>query len=69
MKPLPTRKVLAALRSAGCKELRNNGRHTVFGCPCGRHIAPVPVSHRTVKAGVLRSITRQLSCLSEGWLP
>jgi predicted RNA binding protein YcfA (HicA-like mRNA interferase family) len=68
MKPMKTRKVLAALAAAGCVEIRRSGRHTVYGCPCGKHTAPVPASHTEVTAGVLASIVKQLPCLPKGWL-
>jgi len=66
-KPMKLRDVEAALRAAGCKVLRDNGRHTVWGCPCGKHTAPVP-RHTMVTAGVVRSIIKQMPCLGEGWL-
>lgn len=65
---MKTRKVIQRLTAVGCVELRHSGRHTVYGCPCGRHTAPVPASHVEVTAGVLNSIVKQLPCLPKGWL-
>lgn len=48
--------------------LRSDGRHAVYGCPCGRHVAPVPTTHLEVTAGTIRSIIKQLACLEKGWL-
>uniref|UniRef100_UPI003F4927F4 type II toxin-antitoxin system HicA family toxin n=1 Tax=Promicromonospora sp. CA-289581 TaxID=3240013 RepID=UPI003F4927F4 len=61
------REVEAALRAQGCTILRDRGDHTIWGCPCGKHKAPVP-RHTTITAGVVRSIIKQLACLPEGWL-
>ena len=68
MKPMQTRRVIAALNQAGCRFVRGDGRHSMYRCPCGQHVAAVPASHRMIKAGVIRSIIRQLPCLKEGWL-
>ncbi|MHB1165369.1 MAG: type II toxin-antitoxin system HicA family toxin [Candidatus Nanopelagicales bacterium] len=62
------REVERALRKAGCTFLRSDGRHAVYGCPCGRHVAPVPTTHLEVTAGTIRSIIKQLACLENGWL-
>lgn len=40
-RPMKRTDVVAALVRNGCRSLRNSGRHEVFGCPCGRHRAPV----------------------------
>jgi hypothetical protein len=61
------RLVERALRLHGCSVLRNTGRHTVWACPCGVHVAPVP-RHTTISAGVVKSIQQQMECLEEGWL-
>lgn len=66
-KPMKRREVVRALTSAGCTELRDTGKHTVYGCPCGKHSAPVP-RHTEVTAGVVKSIQGQMACLPEGWL-
>ncbi|MBU6244146.1 MAG: type II toxin-antitoxin system HicA family toxin [Actinomycetales bacterium] len=65
---MKTRKVIAALTAAGCEQVRSHGRHAVYRCPCGGHMAPVPVSHTEVTAGVLNSLVKQLPCLPKGWL-
>lgn len=66
MKPMKTRKTIATLEAAGCREVRDYGRHTVYACPCGEHRAPVPTTHVQVSPGVLRKITQQMPCLPKG---
>lgn len=56
----PTRKMVKELNSAGWTQLRNDGRHAVYGCPCGKHTMPVPESHRTISAGVVRKIRKAI---------
>ena len=68
VRPMATRRLVRCLRSAGCVLLRRSGRHDVYACPCGAHIAPVPTSHRMVSAGVVRSIEQAMACLGRGWL-
>lgn len=59
--------VVKALRGHGCQVFRHTGGHTVWGCPCGEHTAPVP-RHTTISAGVVRSVQQQMACLPKGWL-
>lgn len=66
-KPMSLRLVERSLRANGCSVLRDTGRHTVWACPCGKHIAPVP-RHTTISAGVVKSIQEQMARLGEGWL-
>jgi predicted RNA binding protein YcfA (HicA-like mRNA interferase family) len=66
-KPKRRTEVVTALRKNGCTSLRNVGGHEIWGCPCDKHIAPVP-NHREITAGVIRSIRKQMDCLPEGWL-
>jgi predicted RNA binding protein YcfA (HicA-like mRNA interferase family) len=66
-KPMKRRDVVKALESNGCTA-KGQGRHTVYVCPCGQHKAPVPASHTTIIAGVVKSIGNQMACLKEGWL-
>lgn len=66
-KPMRRRLVVAALVRAGCVKLRDTGGHTVYGCPCGQHIAPVP-RHNETTAGVIGSLIREMACLPKGWL-
>jgi hypothetical protein len=66
-KPMRRRLVEQRLRANRCKPLRNTGRHEVWGCPCGQHIAPVP-NHREITAGVVRDIEQKMACLRKGWL-
>lgn len=61
------RDVVSALTEESCERLRNKGGHEVWGCPCGRHIAPVP-NHQMISPGTVRSIAEQMSCLKKGWL-
>lgn len=66
-KPMRRRAVVKALTRAGCEELRDDGRHTVYACPCGDHEAPLP-RHKHITAGVVKSIGDQIACLPKGWL-
>ncbi|MGH3385342.1 MAG: type II toxin-antitoxin system HicA family toxin [Nocardioidaceae bacterium] len=61
------RDVVKALTANGCRPLRNVGGHEVWGCPCGKHRAPLP-NHREITAGVVKSISGQMACLRRGWL-
>jgi predicted RNA binding protein YcfA (HicA-like mRNA interferase family) len=65
---MKTADVVRALRKAGCVVLRDNGRHTVYQCPCGQHAVPIPTTHADVTAGVLRDVVAKLACLPKGWL-
>jgi predicted RNA binding protein YcfA (HicA-like mRNA interferase family) len=58
-----------ALLRAGCVLLRQGGRHTVWACTeeCGQHKVAVP-RHSEIKAGVVGSIMKTMTCLEEGWL-
>lgn len=67
-KPMKSRDVISALESNQCGVYSSKGRHTVYICPCGKHKAPVPASHTTITAGVVKSIGNQMACLPEGWL-
>ena len=62
----PTRKMIAELGSAGWSVIRTGGRHTVYGCGCGKHTAPLPQSHKTISPGVVRSIRNSIkACKAE----
>jgi hypothetical protein len=69
MKPMAKRLVVAALRKQGCLKLSEQGIHEKWGCPpaCGRHTTAVP-RHNEIKAGVVRGIISDMSCLPKGWL-
>jgi HicA toxin of bacterial toxin-antitoxin, len=56
-----------ALRQAHCHVERQGARHTIWRCPCGKHVAPVP-RHSEVTAGVVGAIGKEMACLAEGWL-
>ena len=47
--------------------LSDNGKHTKWGCPCGKHITAVP-RHGDISPGVVRNIMQKLACLPGGWL-
>ena len=66
-KPQKRTQIVRTLRDNGCEPLRNVGGHEIWGCPCGKHAAPLP-NHREVTAGVVRSIDKQMACLPKGWL-
>lgn len=61
------RNVQRALLAHGCRVLRDTGDHTVWGCLCGQHIAPLP-RHIEISPGVVGSIVKRMACLPEGWL-
>lgn len=67
MKAMKLQEVEVALRRQNCRALSDDGRHTKWGCPCGKHTANVP-RHRTVSPGVVRSIVDRMACLPKGWL-
>jgi predicted RNA binding protein YcfA (HicA-like mRNA interferase family) len=48
------------LKGAGWTELRSDGRHTVYGCPCGKHIFPLPQSHKTISPGVVGKMRKAI---------
>lgn len=56
----PTRKMIAELKAAGWVVLRKDGRHAVYGCPCGSHTTPLPQSHKTISPGVVRKIRQAI---------
>lgn len=66
-KPMRRRAVAKALAGAGCPVIREGGGHTVYGCPCGDHEAPLP-RHKHITAGVVKAIGDQMACLPKGWL-
>ncbi len=66
-KPQRRTEIVRTLRDNGCEPLRNVGGHEIWGCPCGKHTAPLP-NHREVTAGVVRSLSKQMACLPKGWL-
>lgn len=66
-KGMKRRDIERALRRQGCTKLRDSGDHTVWVCPCGSHIVPLP-RHTEISPGVVGSIMKRLTCLPEGWL-
>lgn len=61
------RDVNRALTQHGCHVRSDDGNHTKWLCPCGRHSANVP-RHREISPGVVASTIKRLECLPEGWL-
>ena len=57
----PTRKMVKELRDSGWVMTRTDGRHTMYGCPCGKHALPVPTSHRMISPGVVRKIRQAIA--------
>lgn len=66
MKPMTRRDLVRAMRRAGFTVLRDQGDHTVYQCPCGKHRAAVP-RHVTVSAGVVGQVSKT-PCMTKGWL-
>ncbi len=56
-----TRKMVKELRDADWSAIRSDGRHTVYGCSCGRHRIAVPDSHRMQSAGLVRKIRQAIT--------
>jgi hypothetical protein len=61
------RDVVRALTTQQCTTRSDDGNHTKWICPCGRHSANIP-RHRIVSPGVVRDTIKRLDCLPEGWL-
>jgi hypothetical protein len=61
------RDVVKALTTQECTIRSDDGNHTKWICPCGRHSANIP-RHRIVSPGVVRDTIKRLDCLPEGWL-
>jgi predicted RNA binding protein YcfA (HicA-like mRNA interferase family) len=67
VKEMSLRSVEKALQAQGCQVLSEDGKHTKWGCPCGKHTTAVP-RHRDISPGVVRNIIRDLACRPKGWL-
>jgi predicted RNA binding protein YcfA (HicA-like mRNA interferase family) len=67
VKEMKLRLVKRALAGEGCQVLSEDGGHTKWGCPCGKHTTAVP-RHADISPGVVRNIIRDLECLRKGWL-
>lgn len=67
VKGMRRRDVEREFERQGCRPLRDKGGHQVWGCPCGGHQAPLP-RHTMISPGVVRSLSKLLVCLPEGWL-
>jgi len=61
------RDLAKALLRGDCHIEREGKEHTIWRCPCGRHLAAVP-RHRDITAGVVGKIQQQMACLGERWL-
>lgn len=66
VKPMKRRDLVRAMERAGFAVLRDQGDHTVYQCPCGKHRAPVP-RHREITARVVDSVSKT-PCMEKGWL-
>lgn len=66
-KGMKHRDVKRALESEGCTSKQGKGSHVKWYCPCGKHIAVVPV-HANVSPGVVADVIKKMECLEEGWL-
>lgn len=56
----PTREVVKRLRAAGFERVSTDGRHAKWRHPSGVW-TPVPESHKTISAGVVRKINRAIA--------
>lgn len=53
--------MIRELQAAGWRQRRHDGRHTVYGCPCGRHSFALPTTHRMVSAGVVTKARKAIA--------
>jgi hypothetical protein len=61
------REVERKLNKQGCTKISEDGIHTKWGCPCGKHTANIP-RHNDISPGVVRDTIKKLECLPKGWL-
>lgn len=59
VKEEPTRQVAKRLKEAGFIRVSTDGRHSKWQHPSGVWV-PVPDSHRTISAGVVRKINKAI---------
>lgn len=59
VKEEPTRSVIKRLKEAGFTRTSTDGRHSKWTHPSGVWV-PVPDSHRTISAGVVRKINKAI---------
>ena len=67
VKSMKRRLVEQALKAQGCSIVSDDGDHTKWRCPCGKHSANI-ARHKETSPGVIRSTIKRLACLPEGWL-
>lgn len=67
VREMKLRDVERKLGKQGCGVISEDGGHTKWGCPCGKHTAAIP-RHRDISPGVIRDTINRLKCLPEGWL-
>jgi predicted RNA binding protein YcfA (HicA-like mRNA interferase family) len=61
-----TRRAIKELTSAGWVLVRSDGRHANYRCPCGQHQFPLPVTHKTVSAGVMDKMRKLIKTCKGG---
>ena len=66
-KEMKRREVIAKLLANGCSVDSEDGDHTKWRCPCGKHTVNLP-RHKDISPGVVKSSQKRMACLSEGWL-
>ncbi len=57
--------MIKELADAGWTMLRADGRHTIYICPCRKHIIAVPTTHRMISPGVVRKIRAAIQACKE----
>jgi predicted RNA binding protein YcfA (HicA-like mRNA interferase family) len=67
VKGMRLRDIERALAAAGCIRIGDDGRHTKWRCPCGKHSTAVP-RHKDISPGVVGNVIHNLDCLGKGWL-
>lgn len=66
-KPVPKRRIVAALRHHHCVKVSEQGIHEKWRCESGEHTTSVP-RHHQISAGVVKNIIEDMKCLPKGWL-
>jgi len=64
-RPMRLRDVVKALNAQGCSIRSDDGAHTKWACPCGRHTANIP-RHCEISPGVVRDTIRRLEMPAGG---
>jgi predicted RNA binding protein YcfA (HicA-like mRNA interferase family) len=61
-----TRKIIKELRDVDWVEIRRDGRHAIYRCPCGTHQFALPITHSRVSPGVVGKMRRLMTECEKG---